>query len=202
MKEEFIIYLYCLFCSLFSIFVDLSCQEFYLINSPDSALPSLHPHEAFVQGQVVANSVLRQRKQNFVKVHTIRRLHTAKKIRFMYYKKTKLCCLSPHFHIHVSVSDLYNPTIGPPIFLQQNRQTDCGNINIAHRNMNVGTGAEAAQFHCWEYLCRIFGILSSQCRPSSILGREYFIILQFCLGSPKVFIVSCILCTSVSEVRT
>jgi hypothetical protein len=36
--------------------------------------------------------------------------------------------LSPNFHIHVSVSDLYIPTIGPPIFLQQNRQTGRGNI--------------------------------------------------------------------------
>jgi hypothetical protein len=32
--------------------------------------------------------------------------------------------LSPNFHIHVSVSDLYIPRIGPHIFLQQNRQTD------------------------------------------------------------------------------
>ncbi len=32
--------------------------------------------------------------------------------------------LSPNFHIHVSVSDLYIPTIGPHIFLQQNRLTD------------------------------------------------------------------------------
>ncbi len=30
----------------------------------------------------------------------------------------KLFSLSPDFHIHVSVSDLYIPTIGPPIFLQ------------------------------------------------------------------------------------
>ncbi len=36
--------------------------------------------------------------------------------------------LSPNFHIHVSVSDLYIPRIHPHIFLQQNRQTDCGNI--------------------------------------------------------------------------
>jgi hypothetical protein len=37
--------------------------------------------------------------------------------------------LSPYFHIHVSVSDLYNPKIVPHIFLQQNRrQTDHGNI--------------------------------------------------------------------------
>jgi hypothetical protein len=31
--------------------------------------------------------------------------------------------LSPNFHIHMSVSDLYIPTIGPHISLQQNRQS-------------------------------------------------------------------------------
>ncbi len=36
--------------------------------------------------------------------------------------------LSPNFHIHVSVSDLYIPRFGPPIFLQQNMQTDQMNI--------------------------------------------------------------------------
>jgi hypothetical protein len=36
--------------------------------------------------------------------------------------------LSPNFHIHVSVSDLYIPRTGPHIFLQQNRQTDPGKI--------------------------------------------------------------------------
>ncbi len=36
--------------------------------------------------------------------------------------------LSPIFDIHVSVSDLYFPRIGPHISLQQNRQTDPGNI--------------------------------------------------------------------------
>jgi hypothetical protein len=34
--------------------------------------------------------------------------------------------LSPNFHIHVFVSDLYIPMIGPPFFLQQNSQTDRG----------------------------------------------------------------------------
>jgi hypothetical protein len=36
--------------------------------------------------------------------------------------------LSPNFHIHVSVSDLYIPRIDLIVFLQQNRQTDRGNI--------------------------------------------------------------------------
>ncbi len=38
--------------------------------------------------------------------------------------------LSPNFYIHVSVSDLqlYIPRIGPYILLQQNRQTDPGNM--------------------------------------------------------------------------
>ena len=37
-------------------------------------------------------------------------------------------------YIHVSVSDLYIPTIGLPILLQENRWTDPGNIQIAHGN--------------------------------------------------------------------
>jgi hypothetical protein len=42
----------------------------------------------------------------------------------------KLCSLNPNLHIRVSVSDFYIPTVGPPIFLQQNRQTDRWNICI------------------------------------------------------------------------
>jgi hypothetical protein len=60
------------------------------------------------------------------------------KYRFIHYNENpisvflfwELRSVSPKFHINVSVSNLYIPFpgIGPHIFLQQNRQTDPGNI--------------------------------------------------------------------------
>jgi hypothetical protein len=42
--------------------------------------------------------------------------------------------LSPNFHIHMSVNDLYIPKYRSKYFLQQNRQIDRGNVQIAHRH--------------------------------------------------------------------
>jgi hypothetical protein len=75
----------------------------------------------------------------------------------------KLSGFLPKFHIHVSVSDLYISTIGPPILLQRNRQTDCVvNIKIAHRYMILGLGTRPCSFISGEYLFRIFGTVSLQ----------------------------------------
>ncbi len=44
------------------------------------------------------------------------------------FPEMKLHGLVPNSYIHVSVSDLHIPRIGLPICLQQNRQTNPGNI--------------------------------------------------------------------------
>jgi hypothetical protein len=55
--------------------------------------------------------------------------------------KTEFC--PPNLHIHVSMSHLYIPRTGLPILQQPSRQTNPGNMYIAHRYMNVGTGNKA-----------------------------------------------------------
>ncbi len=45
-------------------------------------------------------------------------VYPAKKISIYVFLEKELRGLSPNFHIHVSISDLYITTIGPPIFLQ------------------------------------------------------------------------------------
>ncbi len=63
--------------------------------------------------------------------------------------------LSPNFHIHVSVIDLYIPTIVLPILLEE----ICGPILglfKSLRHMNVEIGAEAALFPEMEYISGIF----------------------------------------------
>jgi hypothetical protein len=86
-----------------------------------------------------------------------------RKIRNKYSRNRNCAGLSPNFHIHVSVRDLYIPTIGLPILLQENVWTDPGNICIiAHRHMNVESGTEATQFLFCEYVNGIFVTVHSQ----------------------------------------
>jgi hypothetical protein len=49
------------------------------------------------------------------------------KLRFLVISKQNYKVLSPYFHIHVSLSDLYTPRIRLPVFLQTNKQTGPGN---------------------------------------------------------------------------
>jgi hypothetical protein len=54
--------------------------------------------------------------------------HALQRKSIFVFPEKELRGLSPNFHIHVSVSDLYIPRIGPHIFLRQNRQIEPGNI--------------------------------------------------------------------------
>jgi hypothetical protein len=56
--------------------------------------------------------------------------------------------LSPHDHIHVSVSVLYIPRIDLPICCSQKADQPWEYIN--HSQTHFGIGKEAAQFHVWE----------------------------------------------------
>jgi hypothetical protein len=71
-------------------------------------------------------------------------MYTAEKFLFMHSQKRNCAASesSPNVNIHVSVF----PTIGPPIFLQQNMLSADRSWEyiIAHRNMNVGIVVVAA----------------------------------------------------------
>ncbi len=68
--------------------------------------------------------------------------------------------LSPNFHIHVSVSDLYFLKIVPHISCSRIGRSMVG---IYKSFTDTRIGNEAVKFLFWEYLLRIFGIGSLQC---------------------------------------
>jgi hypothetical protein len=61
--------------------------------------------------------------------------------------------LGPNFHIHASVSDLYIPTVGLPILLEEICTPILG---LYKSHMNVEIWAEAALFPEKEYINGIF----------------------------------------------
>jgi hypothetical protein len=75
----------------------------------------------------------------------------------------------PHSCVCERITVFYILRIGSHIFQQQNRQIESGNIEIAHSYVNVEIGIVAAQFLFWEYLFRIFGILSLQCGSIKVI---------------------------------
>ncbi len=85
------------------------------------------------------------------------------------FPEIKLRGFVPDFPIHTSVGDSYIPRIGPLILLQPNRQTDSGNIKIAHRYVNVKIETEAAQFPFWFFSIFWYSIFAVE----NLLAKHY-----------------------------
>ena len=78
-------------------------------------------------GSVESRAVCTLLQKPPVIIVLVLKLHCIKNPIFVFPEK-ELCGLSPNFHIHVPVSDLYIPTNDLPILLQGIMWTDHGNI--------------------------------------------------------------------------
>jgi hypothetical protein len=114
-----------------------------------------------------------------------------KEILFMYVlPEKKLRGLSPNFHIHVSVSDLYFPTIGPPTVFSCSRlgRPIAGILYINRspkhkcRNWERGRavsflGIFVSNFRCSVLLCRsVYKTDGGGARVLQITGPLYFLV--------------------------
>ncbi len=75
------------------------------------------------------------------------------------FPEKELLRLSPNFHIHVYVNNLYIPTIGLPILLQENMWTNPKNICINRSqthwsaNWDWGRAVPFLGVHKWDFRC-------------------------------------------------
>ncbi len=72
------------------------------------------------------------------------------------FPEMRLCVLRPNSYIHVSVSDLYIPTIGLPVLLKICVPVPIEGIYTVYRSQKLDCGNWAAQVLFWEYINRIF----------------------------------------------
>ncbi len=88
-------------------------------------------------------------------------------------KKKELRVLSSNFHINVSVSNLYISRIGPHVFLPQNRQTDPGNIQIAHPDtwmwkLGLRPRNSFSGNICFEFRSSVFAVKTAAAESSQL----------------------------------